>query len=193
MRKVIVQEFTTIDGFAAGPNGEIDFIAEFTAADPTAGEHVEDQLRFLETIDTILLGAVTYQMFAEYWPSQTTDTELIADALNATPKVVFSSHIEKAPWGTWEQARVVSGNAVEEVRRLRQGRGKDMVVWGSLSLAESLMTAGLVDEYRLWVCAVLLGQGRRLLTNSGTQSMRWLETKAYGDDVVSLRFEPTGT
>lgn len=193
MRKVIVQEFTTIDGFAAGPNGEIDFIAEFAATDPTAGEHVEDQLRFLDTIDTILLGAVTYHMFAEYWPSQTTDTELIADVLNATPKVVFSRRIETAPWGTWEPAQVVSGSAIEEVRRLRQGRGKNMVLWGSLSLAESLMNEGLVDEYRLWVCAVLLGQGRRLLTNSDTRGMRWLETKPYGDSVVSLRFEPIGT
>jgi dihydrofolate reductase len=193
MRKVIVQEFTTIDGFAAGPNGEIDFIADFAAADPTAGEHVEDQLRFLETIDTILLGAVTYRMFAEYWPSQTTETELIADALNATPKVVFSRRIDDAPWGSWEPARVVNGSATEEVRRLKQVGGKDMVLWGSLSLAGSLMDEGLVDEYRLWVCAVLLGQGRRLFTNSDTQGMRWLETKPYGDRIVSQRFEPSGS
>ena len=87
----------------------------------------------------------------------------------------------------------MSGSAIEEVHRLKQGRGKNLVLWGSLSLAESLMNEGLVDEYRLWVCAVLLGQGRRLLTNSDTQGMRWLETKPYGDSVVSLRFEPIGT
>lgn len=191
MRKVIVQEFTTIDGFAAGPNGEIDFIAEFAAADPTAGEHVDDQLRFLETIDTILLGAVTYRMFAEYWPSQTPETERIADALNSTPKVVFSRRIEQAPWGNWEAARVVSGSATEEIRRLRGTSGKDMVLWGSLSLAQSLMTEGLVDEYRLWVCAGLLGHGRRLFTDIDTQGMRWLETKPYEDRVVSVRFEPS--
>jgi len=65
MRKVIVQEFTTIDGFAAGPNGELDFIADSTHVDAAAGEASEDQLRFIGTIDTILLGAVTYRMFAQ--------------------------------------------------------------------------------------------------------------------------------
>ena len=191
MRKAIVQEFTTIDGFAAGPNGELDFIQEAAAVDPTAGEHVEDQLHFLESIDTILLGAVTYRMFAEYWPSQTTSTERIADALNATPKVVFSRSIETAPWGTWEPAQVVSGSAIEEVQRLKRASGKDMVLWGSLSLARSLMKHDLVDEYRLWVCPVLLGEGRPLFTQGDARMMRWLETKQYEDGVVSLRFEPS--
>lgn len=186
-RKVIVQEFITIDGFAAGPNGELDFI-ESAAVDPTGGEHVEDQLRFLETIDTILLGAITYRMFAEYWPNQTTDTERIADALNATPKIVFSRSIEHAPWGSWDPARVVDGDAIEEIRRLKRDAGKDMVLWGSLSLARSLMNTGLVDEYRLWVCPVLLGEGKRFFGDTEIQTMRWLDLKRYDDDVVSLRF-----
>ena len=132
MRKVIVQEFTTIDGFAAGPNGELDFIAEFAAADPTAGEHVDDQLRFLETIDTILLGAVTYRMFAEYWPSQTPETERIADALNSTPKVVFATY-RTGTVGKLGGRPVVSGSATEEIRRLRGTSGKDMVPGAALS------------------------------------------------------------
>jgi hypothetical protein len=73
MRKVVVQQFVTLDGFAAGPNGELDFVTESGAgADPTSGPFVEEQLAFIESLDTILLGAVTYRMFAAYWPEQTT-------------------------------------------------------------------------------------------------------------------------
>jgi dihydrofolate reductase len=193
MRNVIVQQFVTIDGFAAGVNGELDFVNETAAAaDPTGGEFVEDQLAFIGTIDTILLGRVTYQMFAEYWPEQTVETQGIADALNSTPRVVFSRTIERAPWGDWEEARVVAGPASEEVRRLKEQEGGDMVVWGSLTLTESLERDGLVDEYRLFVCPVVLGQGKRLFGESSpTRSMNRLETKTY-DDVVSVRYRSTG-
>jgi dihydrofolate reductase len=189
VRKVVVQQFVTLDGFAAGPNGELDFVTETgAAADPTSGPFVEDQLAFIESLGTILLGAVTYQMFAAYWPEQTTETQRIADALNATPKVVFSSTLESAPWGSWEPARVVAGPAAEEVRRLKSDSGKDMVVWGSLTLADSLMREGLVDEYRLQVCPVVLGRGKRLFEEGlATQWLTRLETNTY-DDMVAVRY-----
>jgi hypothetical protein len=128
VRRVIVQEFVTLDGFAAGPNDELDFIAESTEIDSVDSEAARDQLSFIEGIDTVLLGAVTCRMFAQYWPEQTTDTELIAAALNTTPKVVFSKTLESAPWGTSPAARVVSGSASEEVRRLKSEDGK---TWSS--------------------------------------------------------------
>jgi dihydrofolate reductase len=189
VRKVVVQEFVTLDGFAAGPDGELDFIAGSSDSDASGGEFVDDQLAFLETVDTILLGSVTYRMFAEYWPRQTVETEGIADALNATPKVVFSKTVGRAAWGDWEEPRVVAGSASEEVRRLKGEPGKDLVVWGSLSLADSLMRDGLVDEYRLWVCPVLLGRGRRLFEHGlETHWLKRLETKTY-DGVVAVRYE----
>jgi dihydrofolate reductase len=189
MRKVVVQQFVTLDGFAAGPNGELDFVTETGAAtDPTSGPFVEDQLAFIESLDTILLGAETYRMFAAYWPEQTTETQAIADALNATPKVVFSSTLESAPWGNWEPARLVSGSAAEEVRRLKAEPGKNMVVWGSLALSDSLMREGLVDEYRLQVCPVVLGRGKRLFEDGlATEWLTHLETNTY-DDMVAVRY-----
>ena len=191
MRRVIVQEFVTLDGFAAGPNGELDFIAESTAVDSVDSEAARDQLRFTGGIDTILLGAVTYRMFCQYWPEQTTESELIADALNAIPKVVFSTTLEDAPWGAWEPARIVADSASAEVQRLKAEEGKDMVLWGSLSVAQSLIADGLVDEVQLWICPVLLGQGQRLFPDgTDTQRMRWLDTKSYEGGVVSLRCEP---
>jgi dihydrofolate reductase len=189
MRKVVVQQFVTLDGYAAGPNGELDFVTESGAeADPTSGPFVDEQLAFIESLDTILLGAVTYRMFAAYWPEQTTETQAIADALNATPKVVFSSMLESAPWGSWEPARLVSGSASEEVRRLKAEPGKDMVVWGSLALSDSLMREGLVDEYRLQICPVVLGRGKRLFEEGlATQTLRHLETNTY-DEMVAVRY-----
>ena len=191
MRRVIVQEFVTLDGFAAGPNGELDFIAESTAVDPVDSDAARDQLHFTGGIDTILLGAVTYRMFSQYWPEQTTESELIADALNTIPKVVFSTTLEDAPWGAWEPARIVPASASDEVRRLKGEEGKDMVLWGSLSVAQSLIGDGLVDEVQLWICPVLLGHGQRLFSDGAdTQRMRWLGTKSYEGGVVSLRCEP---
>jgi len=188
MRKVVVQEFVTLDGFAAGPEGDLDFVQGASSGDPTSGELVDDQLAFISTVDTILLGATTYRMFSAYWPEQTVETQGIADALNATPKVVFSRTLESAPWGDWEPARVVSSSAGEEVRRLKEEEGGDMVVWGSLTLAESLMRNDLVDEYRLWVCPVVIGRGKRLFADLLDE--RWLklvETKTY-DGVVATRY-----
>ena len=189
MRKVVVQQFVTLDAYAAGPNGELDFVTESGAeADPTSGPFVDEQLAFIESLDTILLGAVTYRMFAAYWPEQTTETQAIADALNATPKVVFSSMLESAPWGSWEPARLVSGSAADEVRRLKAEPGKDMVVWGSLALSDSLMREGLVDEYRLQICPVVLGRGKRLFEEGlATQSLTHLETNTY-DEMVAVRY-----
>ena len=191
MRRVIVQEFVTLDGFAAGPNGELDFIAESTSVDSADSEAARDQLAFVSRVDTILLGAVTYRMFAQYWPEQTTDTELIADALNSTPKVVFSSTLDSAPWGKWEEARVVAERASDEVRGLKQEEGEDMVVWGSLSLVQSLLKDRLVDELHLWTCPVLLGRGQRLFAEGiEAQPLEWLEAKTREGGVVSLRLRP---
>jgi dihydrofolate reductase len=187
MRKLVVQQFVTLDGFAAGTGGELDFVAG-AAADPTSGPFVENQLAFIESLDVILLGAVTYRMFAAYWPEQTTETQAIADALNATPKVVFSSTLESAPWGSWEPARIVSGSAADEVRRLKAEAGNDMVVWGSLTLSDSLMREGLVDEYRLQVCPVVLGRGKRLFEDGlPAQQLTHLETTTY-DEMVAVRY-----
>lgn len=192
MRQLIVQEFVTIDGFAAGPDGDISFVNESSSGDPTSGELVDDQLDFLATIDTILLGAVTYRMFAAFWPEQTVETQGIADALNATPKIVFSRTLEQAPWGSFEEARLVAGSAGDEVRRLKAEAGKDMVLWGSLSLADSLIRNGLVDEYRLWICPVVLGRGKRLFEDGvDTRWMARLETKSY-ERVVAARYRPNG-
>jgi dihydrofolate reductase len=185
MRKVIVQELVTLDGFAAGSDNELDFfesVADYSEVD-------RDNLQALQNVDTILLGAATYRLFVEYWP--TAEDELVAKAVNTIHKIVFSSTLDSAPWGSWPEARLVHGNATDEVASLRQGPGKDIMVWGSLSLAQSLLGARLVDEIELRVCPIVLGNGRRLFTDTTTGLQpELLEAKTYKSGIVSLRYRP---
>ena len=189
MRKVILQEFVTLDGLAAGPHGSVDFAPAATRGDQSFGQR---QMSFLDTIDTILLGSVTYRMFADYWPKVTTgEDKPFADKLNATPKIVFSKTLDSAPWGEWDDATIVRRSAAEEVTELKRQSGKDMVVWGSISLAQSLMSEGLIDEYQLVVCPVVLGDGRPLFRDKvGTLDMRFMEARTFELGSVLLRYQP---
>ena len=160
MRNLILQEFVSVDGKAAGANGSVDFAPAANTRDQSFGKR---QSGFLDSIDAILLGRVTYEMFVEYWPKVTSgDEKEFADKINATPKIVFSKTLDRAPWGGWDEATVVKTDAATEIEKLKQQPGKDMVMWGSISLAQSLMNEGLFDEYQLIVCPVLLAEGRRL-------------------------------
>lgn len=187
MRNVILQEFVSLDGRATGPNDGVDFIPAATQGDRSFGDR---QLSFMDSIDTILLGRATYQMFAGYWPNVTSgDDKPFADKLNAIPKIVFSRTLDRAPWGGWPDARIVRSSAPEEVTKLRQGSGKDMVIWGSISLGQSLMNAGLIDQYQLIVCPVVLGSGRSLFHNN-TESidMNLLNAKSFERGAVLLTY-----
>lgn len=187
MRKVVVQEFVTLNGLAAGPHGTIDFVPASTQGDQAFGR---DQLAFIDTIDTILLGRVTYRMLADYWPHVTAGAEkLFADRVNATPKVVFSRTLERAPWGVWDEARIVNGTPADEVATLKHQSGKDIAIWGSISLVQCLIKEGLVDEYRLVVCPVVLGSGRPLF-NDGIMSigMKLMRANTLDRGAVALMY-----
>ena len=186
MRKVIVQEWVTLDGLAAGPEGNVDFVSGSTRGDRTFGD---DQLAFLDSIDTILLGRVTYQMFAGYWPGVTEGEEKpFADKLNGTPKLVFTQTLRHAPWGTWKEARIVRNGAAEEVGKLKRQPGKDIVVWGSISLAQHLIDQGLVDEYRLVMCPIVLGSGRPLFREGAPLDMKLVASKTLDRGAVALTY-----
>ena len=187
MRKVILQEFVSIDGLASGPNGSVDFVPAANSGDKGFGER---QIAFMDSVDAILLGRVTYEMFAGYWPNATSgDDKPFADKINAMSKVVFSNTLERAPWGKFAEARVVKGNSVDEVAKLRQASGKDMVIWGSLSLARSLMSDGLIDQYQLIVCPVILGEGKRLFPEkNGLHDMTLLSSKSFERGSVLLTY-----
>nr|WP_271214112.1 dihydrofolate reductase family protein [Rhodococcus wratislaviensis]GLK41454.1 pyrimidine reductase [Rhodococcus wratislaviensis] len=184
-RRVVVQELTSLDGFVAGRSGELDF---FDAV-PDYGEVDRYNLRLLADTDLALLGRKTYQMFSDYWPAEQAQGEVVAETVNAIPKLVFSSTLDSAPWGDREPAQLWSGDAVERVQQLRQEPGGNVIVWGSITLARSLLAAELVDEIQLHVVPILLGQGRRLLDEgTGMHALTLLESKGYDSGVVTLRY-----
>jgi dihydrofolate reductase len=149
------------------------------------------QLELMDAIDTILLGRVTYRMFSQYWPNVSDAEEKpFADRLNAIPKLVFSKTLDRAPWGNWKEARVVRDDPAEEVAKLKQLPGRDMIVWGSLSIAQALMDGDLVDEYRLVVCPVALGDGRPLFRGVlDAGSLRLLEAKSFDRGAAQLKYQ----
>src|SRR6478736_6584458 len=137
MRKLIFQQWLSMDGMAADKNNSPAFLES-----TTLNKYSDlDQLAWLDTIDTILLGAVTYKLFVDFWPTATNDQEVIADKLNSIPKVIFSRTLKEAPWGKWPAAKLISTDAVQAVRELKNMKGKDMVLWGSISLSQDLMKA----------------------------------------------------
>ena len=187
MRKVILEEWISLDGFAVDAEGSLDFFTE-AGEDRNADR---DQLAFLDTVDTILLGRKTYELFVDFWPTASTDEELIADRLNELPKLVFSNTLSEAPWGTWPPAQVVRGDAVVEIGRLREQNGKHMVLWGSLSLAQDLMAADLIDEYHLRISSTLVGGGRPLFASrEGHVGLERVNVRTYDTGALFLHYEP---
>lgn len=190
MRKLILVEWVSLDGHVTDKNGGMDF---FTQTPPEQNvQSDKDQLTFLETIDTILLGRKTYELFADYWPKATTDTEIIADKLNETKKLVFSNSLGSAPWGNWEEAEVVKGDAIHEIKRLKSLPGKNMIMWGSIALAQALIKENLIDEYHIQLCPVLTGGGRKLFTGEeDTKSLSLTDAKKYETGIVFLKYQLT--
>lgn len=179
---LIVQEFVSVDGFAANQDGDFDFAAvipDWSALDP-------DQLRLLENVGTIVLGRRTYELFIAYWP---TADHAMAKSINTTPKVVMSQSRKTAPWGDWPAPTVEPGPLADTIRRISAvSAPKDLLVWGSLDLTKSLLLQGLVDELRLIVCPVMLGAGVSVIPADINQTLKFVDSKAYSNGAVALTY-----
>jgi dihydrofolate reductase len=178
MRKLIVQELVTIDGFFAGPNGEIDW----HNVDDEYREYAKD---FLNSLDVLLFGRVTYQLMASYWPTASND---IAHKMNTLPKIVFSKTLWKVEW---QNTRLVIENVIEEVKNLKQQPGKDLAILGSAALVSYLMNAGLIDEYQITVVPIVLGNGKPLFKDIHDRvTMKLLKSKTLRSGSVQLFYQP---
>ena len=149
MRKLVSGLFMTMDGVVEAPN-----TWQFDAFD---GDMMAALEAHLATEDTILLGRVTYQEWAPYWPAST--DEPYASHINTVPKFVVSKTLDAVPWGKWNNARVIKANLKEEINRLKQQPGKDLFVFGSADLSATLIDHNLIDEFRVMVNPVVLGGG----------------------------------
>jgi dihydrofolate reductase len=127
-------------------------------------------------------------LFVEFWPTALSADELLAPRINAMPKSVISSTLESAPWGDFEPATVEHGDAVDTVRRLT--KNDTVILWGSLTLMNSLLEAGVVDELQLRVLPVTIGSGRPLFTVPFTATLD--SVRSIGDLVIQT-YTPVGT
>jgi dihydrofolate reductase len=152
----------------------------------------EEQQKFkfdeLKASDALLLGRVTYDGFAAAWPHMIEETGEYGEMMNGYPKYVVSTTLEKVEWNN---SRLIKGNIAEEVSKLKQLPGKDILVFGSCSLVHTLMQLDLIDEYRLIVFPVVLGSGKRLFGDGiDKKVLRLAETKTFSSGVVVLTYRP---
>jgi dihydrofolate reductase len=184
MRRVVVSEFLTLDGVMEDPGGAESFERGGWAFQFDRGPE-GDKFKLDEVLDAgaMLLGRTTYEGFAEAWPSRTDDAGF-ADKMNGMAKYVVSSTLQSADWSN---STVLTGDVVEEVTRLKEGEGADILVFGSARLARTLLEHGLVDELRLMLFPVVLGRGKRLFEDGGEpKSLRLVESRPAGATLILI-------
>jgi dihydrofolate reductase len=186
MARVVVTEFVSLDGVVEDPGGAEDFKYGGWSFEVSRGDE-GDQFKLEEALgaDALLLGRVTYEGFADAWPSREGE---FADKFNTMPKYVVSSSLGDPEW---TNSTVLEGDLVEEVSKLRQGPDGDIVVHGSAQLVQALIENDLVDELRLMVFPVVLGAGKRLFADtSDKKALRLVDSKVVGDGVMILVYQP---
>ena len=162
-------------------------VTSSTSSTRVAEQADDDNLELLESVDTMLLGATTYRLFVDFWPTATDD--VIAPKLNALRKVVVSSTLDSAPWGDWEPGEIVT-DPVAAVAALKAEDGKDIILWGSITLFHTLLVAGLVDEVQLRVCPVVLGGGKSVFPTGGAAiNLELIEARPWARGGVLLRYQ----
>jgi len=180
-RALFVFNMVTLDGFFAGPNGELDWHNtddEFAAfANSQIGE-----------IGGLVFGRRTYELMAAYWPTADAiwDDPVVATAMNDLPKLVFSRSMQRAEW---RNSRIATG--VEDVKTLKGQPGRDLAIFGSADLLASLIPLGVVDEYRLMVNPLVLGEGKRLFTDARQRlDLEFTQSRTFRNGNVLLSYRP---
>jgi dihydrofolate reductase len=180
MRKLILKMQLSLDGFVGGPNGEMEWI--FASLDQAATDWI---VATLWQAGVHLMGRVTYNDMAAWWP---TSAEPFAAPMNEIPKFVFSTTLQEAPWG---DTMIIDGDLAEEIKRLKQLPGRDMLAHGGAGFAQSLVRLGLVDEYRLVVHPVVLGKGLALFKDlDAPQDLKLVSATPFPGGAVGMVYRP---
>ena len=182
MRKVVASELMSLDGVVESPDKWHfpyfnDEMAEAIGAAMAAS-------------DAMLMGRVTYQEFAAFWPSQSSeDDQETTDYMNNTPKFVVSKSLEEPL--EWNNSTLIEGDVAEEISKLKQQPGKDISISGSPTLVRSLLEEDLLDELRLMLHPIVVGSGKRLFEEgSDRKALQLLDSKTFSTGVLYLTYQP---
>lgn len=179
MRKLVVSEFMTLDGVMENPQWTFAY-----------GSEEQEKYKFgeLKDADALLLGRVTYEAFAAAWPNMLEQTGEYGEMMNGYAKHVVSTTLSEV---TWNNSSLIKDNLLEEISKLKQQPGRDILVFGSCTLVQSLISLGLVDEFRLMVFPVLLGTGKRLFGEGlKEQRLHLTDTRRFSSGVVVASYGP---
>ena len=186
MRKIIVSEFVTLDGVMEDPGGAEGFKHGGWTFQFGSAEQQHFKVEELFQADALLLGRRTYQGFAAAWPTMP-GTGAYGERMNSLPKYVVSTTLSDMTWN----ATLLQGDLAEELPRLKQEAGQDILIFGSGQLVHTLHERDLIDVYRLMVFPVVLGSGKRLFPDgSEKKTLQLVESKPFPSGVVLLTYQP---
>jgi dihydrofolate reductase len=187
MRKLILSVNITLDGFMAGEHGELDW--HFAHWNSEQMENALDQLR---GIDTILLGRVAYESMALHWPQAerknhvTAADREYAQTMNRVQKIVFSKTLRKPSWNNTVLMNEIDR---ENIQKLKMLPGKDMIIWGGVSLASAFIDRNLFDEYRISIAPIVIGKGMSISKDiTRGLRLRLLSTQIFSNGVVTMTY-----
>jgi dihydrofolate reductase len=178
MRDLVVTENISLDGVIAPMDGWFDPGAQDEELVAVTTEH-------RRAADALVLGRVTYQEFAGFWPAQVDDRTGIGGYLDRVSKYVVSASMGRAEWAN---TTILRGPVEDELAALKRAPGGDIVVTGSASLVRSLLPTGLIDVFRLFVYPVVQGHGRHLFGAAMTADLTLVDTRTFGSGVVLLAY-----
>jgi dihydrofolate reductase len=183
MRKIIAFENISLDGFASGPGGEIDWAVH------------DDEVTQLgqeghSSADLFLFGRKTYEMMAGFWPTPAgmTANKVFADIMNKTAKIVFSRTLEKAGW---ENTKIEREITEEKILALKQQTGKNIMIFGSISIVRQLLDFKMIDALQLMLNPVVLGKGKPMFDSEAEMSLALQSARTFTSGIVMLTYRPS--
>jgi dihydrofolate reductase len=187
MRKLKLQVQMTVDGYVAGPNGELDWVAMPWTED--IDRYVDE---ITDPVDSIVLGRKLAEGFIPYWAEVAANPDhpeySAGQKFTDTPKVVFTKTLDES---AWDNTVLAKGDLVDEINRLKEQAGQDIIAYGGATFVSSLIQNGLVDEYHLFVNPAVIGNGMTIFKGIESQQyLRFVKSKSFDCGIVVLHYEP---
>jgi len=189
MRKIIAFTNVSVDGYFAGPDGEIDW---FKSNDDEDRQFTLSQAK---PSATLVFGHTTYEMMARYWPTPDAgkNDPIVAGVMNSVKKIVFSKTMKPVKDGpVWKNVTVLREIKKEEITGLKEQGGGDFAILGSGTIVQQFANLGLIDEYNLLVSPVILGAGKSLFGGVNTINLKLLDIRTFRNGKVFIKYRPVG-